>query len=173
MNDSRSTEERNKSRLRWVTLGESIAIAALVVSAVGVWISWKSDASDKGTTTVVEKRQSIPLTLRGKAENGGRSLEISPIESSHALQSLAITLPGANAINLGSDGTLSAADVESALREKAANGKGTQRVSVRIVAKYVEAGADKSATGSYVISYRREGGGLFGGRSLRLVSLSR
>ena len=44
---------------------------------------------------------------------------------------------------------------------------------VAIAARYVEAGADKSATGSYVISYRWEGGGLFGGRSLRLVGLSR
>jgi len=173
MNDSRSTEEKRRSRLRWVTLGESIAIAALVVSAIGVWISWKGDGSEKGTTTVVEKRQSIPLTLRGKAQNDGRSLEIAPIESSHALQSLAITLPAASAINLGSDGELSAGDVESALGKNAPDGKGTQRVSARIIAKYVEAGADKTATGSYVITYRWEGGGLFGGRSLRLVSLSR
>jgi hypothetical protein len=173
MNDSRSPEEKKKSRLRWVTLGESIAISALVVSAVGVWISWKGDGSNKATTTVVEKRQSIPLTLRGKAQNGGRSLEISPVETGHALQSLAITLPGADTINLGSDGELGAGDVESALGKSAPDGKGTQRVGARIVAKYVEAGADKSATGSYVINYRWEGGGLFGGRSLRLVSLGR
>ena len=125
------------------------------------------------TTTVVEKRQSIPLTLRGKAQNGGRSLEVSPVESSHALQSLAITLPGADAINLGSDGDLSAAMSNPRSARMRPDGKGTQRVSARIVAKYVEAGADKSATGSYVIGYRWEGGGLFGGRSLRLVSLSR
>lgn len=172
MNDSPSNEAK-KSRLRWVTLGESIAIAALVVSAVGVWISWKSDSGDKGATTVVEKRLAIPLTLRGKAQSDGRSLEIAPVEDNHALQSLAVALPGADAIEVGSDGQLSANDVESALGKSAADGKGTHRVRARIVAKYVEAGADKSATGSYVISYRWEGGGLFGGRSLRLVSLSR
>ena len=173
MNDSPSNEAKRRSRLRWVTLGESIAIAALLVSAVGVWISWKSDSGDKGPTTVVEKRQAIPLTLRGKMQSDGRSLEITPVEGSHALQSLTISLPGADAIEVGSDGQLSANDVESALGKSAADGKGTHRVRARIVAKYVEAGADKSATGSYVISYRWEGGGLFGGRSLRLVSLSR
>jgi hypothetical protein len=173
MNDSPSNEAKRKSRLRWVTLGESIAIAALVVSAVGVWISWKTDSSDKGPTTVVEKRQAIPLTLRGKVQSDGRSLEIAPVEESHALQSLTVALPGADAIEVGSDGQLSANDVQSALGKSAADGKGTHRVRARIVAKYVEAGADKSATGSYVISYRWEGGGLFGGRSLRLVSLSR
>ena len=173
MNDSASNEAKRRSRLRWVTLGESIAIAALLVSAVGVWISWKSDSGDKGPTTVVEKRQAIPLTLRGKMQSDGRSLEITPVEGSHALQSLTISLPGADAIEVGSDGQLSANDLESALGKSAADGKGTHRVRARIVAKYVEAGADKSATGSYVISYRWEGGGLFGGRSLRLVSLSR
>jgi hypothetical protein len=77
-----STQE---PRRRWVSLGELIALAALIVSAVGVWIAWKSSSEDK-TTRVVEQRQSIPLTLRGRREDGGARLEISPVESSHALQ---------------------------------------------------------------------------------------
>lgn len=68
---------------------------------------------------------------------------------------------------------MSARALEDALGKNAAEGKGTHRVQVRIAARYVEAGADKSATGSYVISYRWDGGGLFGGRSLRIVGLSR
>ena len=171
MSDSRETEAKRKSRLRWVTLGEAIAIAALVVSAVGVWISYRGDG-DKGPSTIVEKRQAIPLTLRGKAQGDGRSLEIGPAENSHTLQSLTVLI-GSKTIEVGSDGELSARDVESALGKNAADGKGTHRVTARIVAKYVEAGADKPATGTYVISYRWEGGGLFGGRSLRLVGLSR
>ena len=172
MSESRETEAKRKSRLRWVTLGESIAIAALIVSAVGVWLSYKGD-DGHGPSTIVEKRQAIPLTLRGKARNDGRSVEISPVEGSHALQSLTVTIAGSDAIEVGSDGELSARDVESALGKNATDGKGTHRAAARIVSKYVEAGADKSATGSYVISYRWEGGGLFGGRSLRLVGLSR
>ena len=172
MSDSQETEAKRKSRLRWVTLGEAIAIAALIVSAAGVWLSYGGDG-DNGPSTIVEQRQAIPLTLRGKSQGDGRSLEISPVESSHALQSLTVALAGSNAIQVGSDGELGARDVESALGKNAAEGKGTHRVTARVVAKYVEAGADKTATGSYVISYRWEGGGLFGGRSLRLVGLSR
>ena len=173
MNDKPAAEAKRRSRLRWVTLGEAIAIAALIISGMGVWLSWKDSDKDKGTTTVVERRQSIPLALRGRAESEGRSLQITPVEDGHALQSLTITVQGAKPIELGSDGELNARDLESALGEKAAGDKGTHRASVRIAARYVEAGADKSATGSYVISYRWEGGGLFGGRSLRLVGLSR
>ena len=38
-------------RRRWINLGELIALAALIVSAAGVWISWKSSADkDDGPT---------------------------------------------------------------------------------------------------------------------------
>ena len=103
-----------KVRRRWVSLGEIIAIAALAVSAVGVWIAWKSSSEDK-PTRVVEQRQAIPLTLRARREDDGRRLEISPVEGSHALESLTVTIPGASPISVGSDGELAASDVESAL----------------------------------------------------------
>ena len=173
MNDTPATEAKRKARLRWVTLGEAIALAALIISGIGVWLSWKGSSEEKSPTTIVERRQAIPLALRGRAQSDGRSLEIMPVEDSHALQSLTVAAQGAKPIELGSDGELSARDLENALGASAPGGKGTHRASVRIAVRYVEAGADKSATGSYLITYRWEGGGLFGGRSLRLVGLSR
>ena len=44
---------------------------------------------------------------------------------------------------------------------------------VRIAARYVEMGKDRRGGGSYVIRYRWEGGGLFGGRSLKLTGFGR
>jgi hypothetical protein len=167
------TEAQKKSRLRWVTLGEAVAIAALIVSAGGLWLTWKTSDTPQGPTEVVEKRQAVPLALRGRTTDEGRTLEISPIESGHALQSLDVMVAGSSAIEAGSDGRLDASDLVSALGDKADDGKGTHRVRVRIASKYVEAGADKTATGSYVISYRWEGGGLLGGRSLRFSGFTR
>jgi hypothetical protein len=46
-------------------------------------------------------------------------------------------------------------------------------VRVSIAARYVEMGQERRSTGSYALRYRWEGGGLFGGRSLRLTGLSR
>ena len=37
------------SRRRWVTLGEIIALLALLVSAAGVWLTWKTSGEDKPT----------------------------------------------------------------------------------------------------------------------------
>ena len=162
----------SESRRRLINLGELIALGALVVSAVGVWIAWKSSNTSEKPTAVVEQRQAIPLTLRGTADADSRALTIAPVESSHALESLTVTIEGASPIELGSDGKLAASDVESALKSKDEN-KGAHSLPVRIKAKYVEAGTDRTGGGGYVLRYRWESGGLFGGRTLRLTGLSR
>jgi hypothetical protein len=167
MNDSEVQKRR-----RWISFGELIAIAALIVSALGVWIAWKSSSDDK-TTRVVEQRQAIPLMLRGKPDADGHELVISPVEQSHALDSLTVTI-NTSSIRIGSDGTLRAADVESALKERDKESKDVvHSIPARIDARYVEMGTDRRGGGNYVLRYRWEGGGLFGDRSLHLVSLSR
>jgi hypothetical protein len=168
------SESESERRRRLINLGELIALAALIVSALGVWINWKSSSNDKPAPVVVEQRQSIPLTLRAKAENEGQMLEISPVEPTHALESLTVTLPGSSPIEAGSDGQLNASDVEAALKGHDKDPKDrTLSVPVRIQAHYVEAGKERRGGGTYTLRYRWEGGGLFGGRSLHLVGLSR
>jgi hypothetical protein len=159
------------SRRRWITLGEVIALLALAVSAAGVWLTWKTSGDEK-PTTVVEKRQAIALTLRGKAQNDGRNLVIEPVEPGHALESLTITIKGATPIEVGSDGRIDASDVEAALKDRDER-KGAHSVPVRIDARYVEMGKDRRGGGSYVLRYRWESGGLFGGRSLKLTGFGR
>ena len=167
------SESESQRRRRLVTIGELIALAALIVSAIGVWISWKS-ADHEGPTKIVEQRQAIPLILRGRREDDGTRLVISPVESSHALESLTVKIAGASPISVGSDGELSASDVASALsgREKEPRNT-TLSVTARIDARYVEAGQERTSSGTYALRYQWKGGGLFGGRSLHLVSLSR
>src|SRR4029079_5898019 len=125
-------------------------------------------------TRVVEQRTAVPLALRGTADGDGRTLTIMPADSGHALQSLRLTIKGAQPIEVGSDGRLSANDVESALQGREKEAKDVPHsVPVRIDARYVEAGNDRRGGGSYVVRYKWEGGGLFGGRSLHLLGLAR
>ena len=162
-----------KTRRRWINLGEIIALAALIVSAIGVWIAWKSSGQDK-PTHVVEQRSPIPLALRGTVDSDGRTVTLVPADPAHALESAVVTLKGASPIEVGSDGKLSARDVENSLTGREKESKDvTYSVPVRIAARYVEAGADRRGGGNYVLRYKWEGGGLFGGRSLRLVGLSK
>ena len=155
---------------RRVPIGELIAFAALVVSALGVWIAWKASTNNQ-PTRVVEQRQAIPLTLRGTVQDGGREIVISPVEASHALESMTIAIPGAYPIELGSDGSLDADTVAGKVKKD--EDKGAHSVTVRINARYVEMGKDRRGGGNYVLRYEIEGGGLLGGRTVRLTGLSR
>jgi hypothetical protein len=163
----------SETRRRWINLGEVIALAALIVSAVGVWIAWRNSSDDK-PARIVEERQPVPLTLRGMPDRDGSELTITPVDQGHGLQSLTVTMKGAVPIEIGSDGRLQASDVQAALRDRPKEAKDvTQSEPVRIAARYVEMGKDRRGGGNYVLRYKWEGGGLFGGRSLRLVGLSR
>jgi hypothetical protein len=168
MTKTSETDAQRRSRLRWINLGEAIAIAALILSGLGLWHEWNKREEAK---VIVEKTASVPLVLRGRVHDDGQSLEITPVEDSHALQSLTITAVGLK-LELGSDGELSASDLEDALGKPDAS-EDRQRLRVRIAARYVEAGADKTASGFYVLTYKWEGGGLLGGKSLRLIGVSR
>lgn len=170
---SESPEAR--TRRRWINFGELIAVAALLVSAVGVWVSWKNsgDKPDGGSRKVVEQKQSIPLVLRGRVDDGGKRLTITPVESSHTLESLAIGLPGGTTVDTGDDGALSASQVEATLRARDQKLEGSHSVAVHIETRYVELGHDRTAGGAYTIRYRWDGGGLFGGHSVRFTGFSR
>jgi len=163
-------EEKARNRRRWVSIGEIIALAALVISGLGLWNSWQG--AKNGPAEVIEKKSAVPLVLRGNIEDGGKKLVIAPVEESHALDSLALTFPGGKSLSLGGDGELSARDVEGALGDST-NRKGTGSVRVAIDARYVEAGAERGSKRNYVIRYRWDGGGLFGGKSLRLTGFGR
>ena len=163
----------SETRRRWITVGEIIALLALIVSAVGVWIAWKSSNEDR-TTRVVEQRSAVPLALRGSVDSGGDTLTIMPADPSHALEGLTVAIKGGSTIEVGSDGKLSASDVEAALKGREKEAKDvTHSVPVRVDARYVEMGKDRRGGGNYMLRYKWEGGGLFGGRSLRLVAFGR
>ena len=62
---------------RLIPLGELIALAALIVSGLGVWIAWES-SKNSGPTQVVQGRSPVPLALRGAIDERGRTLTITP-----------------------------------------------------------------------------------------------
>lgn len=166
-------ESDQARRRRWINLGEIIALAALIVSAAGVWIAWRGTSDDK-PTHVAEQRSAVPLALRGVVDSDQRALTIVPADPSHALESLTVTAGAASPIETGGNGRLAAGELEPALKGRDKEAKDVAHsLPLRIDARYVEAGADRRSSGRYVLRYKWEGGGLFGGRSLRLVSLSK
>ena len=166
------TPEQRRRRLRWLTLGEIIAVIAVAISALGLWKTWQ-DKPDK--PVLVEKQATVPLTLRGVARKDGRSLLVEPVEANHSLDSASLSF-GSSKVELAGNAQLNAGDFERAVEKsdtaKDQKGDGLHRLPLRIDARYVEAGQTRRSVANYALVYRWEEGGLFGGRSLRLVGLS-
>ena len=174
MSNPSETEQARRSRLRWVTLGEAIAVAALIISGLGLWLDWRGKEEPAEPAPVVEEQKAIPLVLLGHPENDGRRVDIAPVEEGHALESLVVSIAASGeTIEVGSDGRIDANAIEDALGKAAEDGDGVHSAPVRITARYIEEGNERTATGNYTLKYKWEGGGLFGGRSLRITSLAR
>lgn len=167
------TPSERAARRRLINLGEVVAVAALVISALGLWNSWRDGKDDKAQpTTVVERKAAVPLALRGRIDDDGKVLLLSPIEPGHALDSLTITVAGKAPITVGSDGRVAASALQAAIAPPSRQAQ-SGTVEVKIASRYVEAGQDRRGGGSYRLAYRWDGGGLFGGRSLRITGFSR
>ena len=170
-----ATESEEKARRRRrIALGEAIGIAALLISALGLWNSWRNGDDNKPAVVIDRAPKPIPLVLRGALSDDGKVVRLSPLESSHALDQVVITArpPAKGTATFGSEPMLSAAMVETWLPE---DGKrdvsGT--LAVDTVARYVEAGETRTARQRYRIDYVWKDGGLFGGNSVRLTAFRR
>lgn len=155
---------------RGISLGETIALFALIVSALGLYLSWQD--RQRGPAEVIEQKPAIPLVLRGTVEDGGRILVLSPAEDSHDLDSVTLALPGGKRIDAGGDGRISAREIERALGD-ALDRKAGGSLRVMTDTRYVEAGRERTARRSYTLRYGWEGGGLFDDRELRIAGFNR
>jgi hypothetical protein len=166
-----NSPEARAVRRRWINLGEFVAVAGLVISGLALWNSWGAGKAEEKPAVVEAKTHAIPLALRGKVGDEGKSLTIAPVEAGHSLDSATLSANG-RSVDIGSDGALSAAEVQSLVGEPNKDEKAGS-IPVKVAARYVEAGEDRRGGGTYRIRYRWEGGGLFGGRALRVTGWSR
>jgi hypothetical protein len=168
MTDSPSNDVA--ARRRWITFGETIGVVAVAISALGLWNSWRSQEAEKPLPQV-ETKAAIPIAFRGRVESEGKEMSIAPVEPGHSLESISLSVANKPAISIGSDGRLAASEVQSLV---GAPGKDPKpgSLSVRLEARYIEAGTLRRGGGVYRISYRWDDGGLFGGDELRLTGLS-
>lgn len=158
-------------RRRWINLGEFVAVAGLLISALALWNSWSGGNAEAETKIVAQDEKPVPLALRGQIEDDGKHMVLAPVEAGHAVDSLQLSV-GERKIALGSDGLLSASEVETLLPADIDKSRDGQFV-VDIKARYIERGTDRTYSGRHTLSYRWVDSGLFGGKSLRLTGLSR
>ena len=174
MNES---PEQRRRRMRWLTLGEILAVAALAIAALGLWNGWH-DGRDKAV--VAERRAVVPLTLRAEPQKDGKAVAFAAVEPGHAVQSISIAYPtafGIAPLDGSSDLRLSASDFDGALlrdrdkRDAAKQPGGERQLPLLVGTRYVENGVVRDDRAIYALAYHIRSGGMFGGRSLRLGAI--
>jgi hypothetical protein len=173
---------RRKSRLRWITLGEAVAVSAVIISGLGLWMNYQ-DHRDARTDKQAEASRTTtraPFYLKAVANGSGSSLTLAPVSADDVIQGQTIRFPpsfGLSPVTTTSDARIDGNWFASALktdrkkRELPDETQGDERVPVMIETDYLAGGETRRARFYYDIGYALEGH-LIGGVSVKLRGLS-
>ena len=87
--------EAAATRRRWVTLAEILAIAGVVIAALGLWTNWsdrRADDADKVATQANQTRERMRFELKGEVADGGARVALLR-DDRHALGDVRVTFP--------------------------------------------------------------------------------
>ena len=179
---SETPEERReaaKIRRRWISLGEAVAVAAVLISAATLWNSYaerRSAEADRAAAAQKEGKVEAALVLRARPVDDGKRLTIEAVDPDQVIQSQRLILPSkldVTPIETAGDARIEARWLADALKESDAKrtAAGDLRVPVAIVSRFTSKGEMHGAAAVYQLAYVREGH-LLGGSSIRLRGLS-
>lgn len=169
-------------RRRWISLGELLAVIAVVISALTLWNSW-NERTESETAKQAEARRAsshaATLVLTATA-SGEHELILKPTSAEQSVQSQAVSFPsalGAAPAATTGEPRIEAAWFESALKK--ARGKtglpddsrGDERLPVVIATRFLVDGEAHEDVALYDIGYTVSGHWL-GGHSVALRGLS-
>lgn len=172
------------TRRRWLSLGEAVAIVAVVISALTLWNNYQersqSDA-ERRSEAVSSQRKAALLVLRATPRADGRTLVLSPHGDGQAIQDQTIIFPtalGLSPAQTSSDARIERSWFDSALihaRKQAGvddRAPGDARLPILIVTHYLVDGDSHVDRAIYELGYATDHS-LFGGTGVRLRGLSR
>jgi len=167
--------EAAATRRRWINLGEFVAVAGLIIAAVSLWLSWhdrRADEADKQAEKQAEASERSLFVV--KTAMRGNDVTIAA-DDRHALGDITVTFPTALGISPQTSPTQTIAEgwYKGALLKATDGGADAQegKLPVLMTVNYMDGDQQRATTGIYDIVWRTKGGGLLGGRSLKVVGM--
>jgi len=169
-------QEAARTRRRWITLAEFVAVAGLAVTALGFWTNWsdrRADQADKVATTAAEARKDARLDVTATVRDDGRSLLLA--DARHDIQDVRFAFPatlGVAGQHPAGDPAIEADWIAAPLLRLTEGGADEKvgRLPVLATIRYWDGDAARTATAIYDVVWRTEGRFLKG-RALRLEGL--
>lgn len=172
----RETPDQARTRRRWVTLAELVAVAGVIIAALGFWNSWseRRDAqAERAATASSEARASGRADLTASVENGGGRLLLK--DARHDLQSVTISFPralGADRQEPVADPVIDAAGIADPMLKLTDGGPDDRegRLPVLVTTRWLDGDTEHRATDTYDLIWETHGR-LGRGRALTLKGL--
>lgn len=166
------TVEQRTRRRRWLNLAELVAVAGVVIAALGLYLSWserRDAAAEKAASASAEAR----LELTATPADDGRTLRLN--DTRHELTAVSLRYPNAVGIPIqrpAGEPAIEAAPFAKELLRLTDGGPDdrTGRLPVLITASYLDGDATRTASGLYDVIWRTHGRRLQG-RALELTGL--
>jgi hypothetical protein len=169
-------------RRRWVTLGEVLAVIAVVISALTLWNNWSERSDSQAVKSADAQRTSTKaatLVLLA-ADSGERALALKPASAEQSVQSQKIVFPttlGVAPAETTGEPRIEAAWFEHALKKARDvahlpdNSRGDERLPVAITTRFLVEGEPHEDVALYDVGYTVSGR-LIRGHSVTLRGLS-
>jgi hypothetical protein len=183
MAETQQEREAARIRRRWLTLGEIIAVLALIISALTLWNSYRERTNaeaEHAHETAQSAKKAATLVLKATPDKDGRTLALAPRSDEQAIQDQTIYFPtklGVSAAQTSSDARIEKRWFDGALIDarKAAGVEaslGDARMPVLIETHYLADGDPHVDRAIYEVGYVTSHS-LIGGTDVHLRGLSR
>jgi hypothetical protein len=152
-----SDKPRKRLPIRWLTLGEIVGVAALIIAALGYWDGHRERAAEAKAQQVQAAEAALKQTflMTGAVNGGADAIHLTSVNADQVIQTQTVWFPtavrGASVETTGNP-RLEARWIEDGLRKAA--GKTKQgRLPVGIETVYIEDGQTKTDRSIYELGY--------------------
>lgn len=174
--------EAAKLRRRWITLGEVLGVAAVLISGLTLWNNWSDRRETKAEKAATEQRASAKVAklVLVAADGGKQTLTLKPAAPEQSVQSQTILFPtplGVSPAATTGEPRIEGGWFEHALvkaREAAGlpdNSRGDERLPVVIVTQFLADGDPHEDVALYDVGYTITGN-FIAGHSVTLRGIS-
>lgn len=169
--------EAQAIRRRWITLGEGVAVAAVIISGLTFWLNYsdkRSAEAEKQAEKASETAAATRVTLKGSPASDGRMLRLS--DSNAAIQEISVRFPAALGISAKESAVepgIEAGWFDSSLLAMTDGGvdERTGKLPVLITASWWDGDSRHSDTALYDVVWRTKGR-MLQGRTLTLRGIT-
>lgn len=169
--------DQARTRRRWITLAEFVAVAGLLIGATTLYLNWsdrREERADKAQAAAIETKARARVTLTGTVADGGESIALA--DPAHSFSAATVRLP--KALGGATQDAMPGPAIQAgwfadrllALTDKGADER-QGRLPVLVTVTWWDGEARHSDAALYDVLWRTEGR-MLQGRRLRLTGVA-